>query len=404
MTKVFGYSILIVGLALASTGPAFTQITDTPAKTPVPVAHFYIQTKAGVMAFATAANGTLTPVPGSPFKVSGQMEDIRGKVLVSVGTTKLHSYRMEANGGIGKQLSEIDTASYGGSECGGTSGQGSIFDHTGKYLYVQLDAFPDSECSSWQSYTLEPDGAMKFLGDIVSNNIVDGIAYGSFIPTVSSNDKFVYGSFPYWGQSSSLTWGYRPYFLAFTTTSSGDLKINESFEHADPPPYEGYTYYPVQVQADPFGHLAVLEVGTSSTGGNIFGGQLASYTIDPSTGAISSTSTGADMPTVLNIDDNAMKMSPSGKLLAVASNPGLEIYHFNGAAPITTFSGWMSFGFNFQFDQLAWDNDNHLYGLSYSAKLLHVLTVTPTNISEAPGSPYSFPSSPYGATGLIVIP
>jgi len=63
---------------------------------------------------------------------------------------------------------------------------------------VQLDAFPDSECSSWQSYTLEPDGAMKFLGDIVSNNIVDGIAYGSFIPTVSSNDKFVYGSFPYW--------------------------------------------------------------------------------------------------------------------------------------------------------------------------------------------------------------
>jgi len=58
---------------------AFTQITDTPAKTPVPVAHFYIQTKAGVMAFATAANGTLTPVPGSPFKVSGQMEDIRGR-------------------------------------------------------------------------------------------------------------------------------------------------------------------------------------------------------------------------------------------------------------------------------------------------------------------------------------
>jgi hypothetical protein len=54
-------------------------------------------------------------------------------------------------------------------------------------------------------------------------------------------------------------------------------------------------------------------------------------------------------------------------------------------------------------DQLAWDNDNHLYALSYSSGELYVYTAIPTSIKEVTGSPYKVENA-YGITGLIVVP
>jgi hypothetical protein len=51
-----------------------------------------------------------------------------------------------------------------------------------------------------------------------------------------------------------------------------------------------------------------------------------------------------------------------------------------------------------QFTQFGWDSANHLYALSADG-LLFVYTVTPTSITEAPGSPYSIPE----AGNLIVL-
>jgi hypothetical protein len=98
-------------------------------------------------------------------------------------------------------------------------------------------------------------------------------------------------------------------------------------------------------------------------------------------------------------------MSPSGKLLATSGGnygaDGMQIFHFNGAAPITSYSPVLLPAV--QIDQLAWDNNNHLYALSYEAQKLYVYTVTPTSISEAEGSPYSVEND-YGLNGLIVVP
>jgi len=59
-----------------------------------------------------------------------------------------------------------------------------------------------------------------------------------------------------------------------------------------------------------------------------------------------------------------MSMSPSGKLLALAGHPGLQIFHFNGAAPITAYgSTWLP---SVNVDQLGWDKINHLFALSYA--------------------------------------
>jgi hypothetical protein len=95
-----------------------------------------------------------------------------------------------------------------------------------------------------------------------------------------------------------------------------------------------------------------------------------------------------------------MAMSPSGKLLALAGT-GLQIFHFDGASPITEFGSALLPGVSI--DQLAWDNNNHLYALSYGTNELYVYTVTTTSIHEVAGSPFTVDNS-YGISGLIVVP
>jgi hypothetical protein len=96
-----------------------------------------------------------------------------------------------------------------------------------------------------------------------------------------------------------------------------------------------------------------------------------------------------------------MDMSPSGSVLAVAGYTGLQFFHFNGASSITTFGSPLLT--DVTIDQLGWDNDNHLYALSYGSNELYVYTVTLTSISQVAGSPYMVHKA-YGIKGLIVVP
>ena len=95
-----------------------------------------------------------------------------------------------------------------------------------------------------------------------------------------------------------------------------------------------------------------------------------------------------------------MTMSTSGKLLAVYGGAGVQLFHFNGASPITPYSAVLLSG---GVDKVQWDNSNHMYALNFSAGKLHVFTATPGTISEVAGSPYTVPS-PYGIVGMIVVP
>jgi hypothetical protein len=413
-------------LALLSAASAFTQTSDdeAAAKKAAPVAYVYIQTNPGVLAFAAAANGQLTLVKGSPFKVSGQMEDISGKILISVGNTYLHTYPIESNGAIGKQISQINTANYGGSECGDTSapgsfGLGSVLDHTGKYLYVQLNSL--NTCDDWQSYKVESNGFLEFIGD-QEYYAKDGENHfiWSSVPTVDSTDKFLYGVIDeavYTGPNGCYDSGdYCPYFSAYTKLPDGQIYWNTNFTETDPVAESGYAFYPSsgsRMQADPSGHLAVI-MNELDGHGDYNTSQLASYTINPSTGAISSTNTWENMPFVeVTNPPFSMSMSPSGKLLAVAGGGGLgnlEIFHFNGGAPATLFNdGGLLVNLlgTLNLNQVKWDNNNHLYALSYDNAQLFVFTVTPTSIKEAPGSYYNLPYSlygTYGTIGMVVIP
>ncbi|HEY2914495.1 MAG TPA: hypothetical protein VGK21_14120, partial [Candidatus Angelobacter sp.] len=146
---------------------------------------------------------------------------------------------------------------------------------------------------------------------------------------------------------------------------------------------------PESVAPGPTGTLAVAfgalgGPGVETTPPQEGGVVLAVYSVD-SSGSLTTSSTVANMP---QTDfGGRLMISPSGKFLA-SGGFGLEIFHFNGANPITPFTGLLTKDQIEQFGQMAWDNENNLYALSQSGNKLSVFTVTATNAGPAPGSPY----------------
>src|SRR5258708_23291328 len=124
--------------------------------------------------------------------------------------------------------------------------------------------------------------------------------------------------------------------------------------------------------------------------------QLAPYPAD-SSGKLTTTSTAANMPKTAFASINDIRMAPSGKLLAVAGPNGLQVFHFNGASPITHYTSRLTTN---QIDQMFWDNANHLFAISRSAGKLYVFTITPTSVSQAPGSPHTITKP----QNIIVLP
>jgi hypothetical protein len=398
---ITGFVFITGFLGLVTAVPAVSQTT--------PIANVYVQTKSGIRVYNAAPSGQLTLVTGSPFYTAGQMEAVRGtSYLISVGTSYLHSYKLKSSGGVGAQVSQINTGNYGGSQCGTTAGlSGNILDKTGQYFTVQLWGAEDSNgntiCSAYQTYKISSTGYFTYLG--VAENTTIGYRYPAAlnISTYSSNDLFAYGA----GQTDP----YASQFYAFKRASAGDLIQNANFTQNGPTPNPnaGSNYFPILVAADPFSHLAAVMNLPFSNSSNSDVFQLASFSINDTTGAISSTNTYANMPK-LDVYPSSIAMSPSGKVLAIGGSPGLQLFHFNGASAPTLYHGNLfSLTANPNINQVAWDNSNHLYALSYDTGYLHataklyVFTVTTTSVTPAPGSPYKISGS-FGAKGLIVVP
>lgn len=389
-------------LVSCATAPTFAQgFNATAAATPAPVAYVFVQTHQGVDVFDANTAGQLTLVSGSPFATAGQMGGINGKYLISVGTDYLHTYPVESNGSLGKQTSEINTQSYGGSQCGTTDNAGVMLDRTGNYFYVQLYGATYTSggdtyvlCSDWQSYKLSMAGQFTFLGDLQNEAGYHGNAFTEPISAISSSDKFAYGAYD---DVYAMDWA------PFAITSTGELGTNSSFKQVGPTPEpttsgDPNNYFPLDMTADTNNHLAILMYEAFAQ--NPPPPQLASFVINAK-GQITSTNTWQNMPTpaITNIEN--ISMSTSGKLLAVYGNPGLQIFHFNASSPITPYTSVLLP--NASINQVAWDNNNHLYALSYASGELYVYTVTPTSVTPVSGSPFKAANA-YGLNGLVVVP
>jgi hypothetical protein len=392
MKSTAKFAALVFGLSLTllSCSTAFSQDQEiSEATSATPIAHVYIQVTNGVNVYSESAAGKLTLVKGSPFKISGQMEGITGSHLLSVGTTLLHSYQLAPNGAVGGQIASISTAEYDSDDCGPTTGSEAVLDHSGRYFYVQLFGGPgDCGGSDLQTYQIGSNGGFTFIGNLYTEE--SGVPLATLV--VDSSDKYAY-SFLY--DLSDYT-----HFQPFTDMN--DLAYNSAFSLQNPAADPSSPNYlePYLLAPGPDEQLAVLLV-QCPIGDDVCNGasQLASYTIDPTTGGISSTNTQDNAPT-LEITPIGIDMSYDGKFVAIGGGSGIQVFNFNGAAVPTQLSPLKLS--EVQIDQVRWDKAGHLFALSYESQELYVFNVSTAHGLFQIGEPISVHGA-YGLTGIIVV-
>lgn len=360
---------------------AFTQSTATTS----PVAYVYVSNYIGtnsateVHAFAAAPNGALTAVSGSPFNDQITAMAVNGKFLMG-GTDNvinINAYYIQPNGAI--SFSTQSNVTQQNSGCGGV---GSLFfDHTGASLY-NLDP-SGSQCANntYEAFNLvKSNGALTFLGDAGASPSLNGKL--SFL----ANNVYAYGSSCY---------HFSPSINAFKRNANGSLtRLTVTAPY--PTARSGESWCPWLAASDPTTHVVIPMQPYSGFGSPAGPYQLGVYTAD-SSGNLTTTSTYSNMPKVTVGNVNDLNMAPSGKILAVAGANGLQVFHVNGANPVTPYAVLNS---TLAISQVFWDNANHLYAVSQTGGKLFVYTVMPTGWSVAPGSPHAIA----GALNLAVQP
>lgn len=371
---------------LCSVAASQTPLQSGATTTTGPSAWVYVSSmigttdKSDVYAFTAASNGKLTPISGSPFPADLSSMAVNGLYLFGapVSGSMIDTYRIESNGALSYAASTNASAP---NKCSNTPGP-IFLDHTGATLY-DFYYWGDSICSNsvYQEWNVvKSKGSLTYDGSAGGNEELTGVL------TFLGNNQLAYTADCYHSD---------PQITGFKRSSNGSLtELNLS--QVWPKAQSGQFFCPYLAAADPTNHLAIPVFPCSGGPCGAAGPyQLAAYTVNPTTGALSSSSTYANMPKVAVGGVTAVSMSPSGKLLAVAGTSGLQVFHFNGASPVTAYTDLIATS---EMDQIFWDNDNHLYAIGTNANKLLVFTVTPTSWNRVATYTVNKPA------GLIVQP
>lgn len=385
-------TVLSLALATLCAVPAVAAAQASDA-----VAYVYVAgtTSAGanvIHGYYATSTGALTNMPGSPYPVAkcsvapycgvGWIA-LNGKWLFGTDGYDIDVFSMAADGAL-KQTATHPDGTTSGTPPAPSGGPANLFlDHTGSTLYdlnINLDG---TENNGYQAYAIDQQN-----GGITLINQTGGSPGNEGPLTFIGNNEFAYSSSCYHGTVD--IYGYQ-------RLQDGGLSSLGSSE-TTPTPSSGNYYCPYLAAADPTNHLAIA---VQSTPDDEFQGtapyQFASYTVNATTGKISTTNTYANMPSTKTGQPFTYWMSSDGKYLAAGGPSGLQIFHFNGAAPLTTFTGLLT---GDSINQVWWDNEDHLYALSESSKLLFVYQVTSAGATAAPGSPHAIS----GAAAVMALP
>jgi hypothetical protein len=366
-------AVLCMEVAFSRIAAAQTSQSVTVGST---AAYVYVSsnpsgTKNQINAYSAAPDGKLTLVAGSPFSAAsgyGASLAVTAKYLFSANQVDINSYLIASNGAL-HSVDTIDAQGFNQSDCGGPV---SLFlDRSGATLYDE-DIYSDCANNAYQFFdTATLQGKLSYLGTTARTTPEFEVPL-SFL----GGNKYAYGASCYhWYQE----------IFGFVRNRDGAL-TSLAINPAMPTAQDGSFYCPYLASADLANHVAVPVQPLSNSSFQPDGAyQLAVYTADTS-GNLSTKSTYSNMPKVAVGNVSSISVSPSGKLLAIAGTAGLQVFHFNGASPITHYTGLLS---SENVSQVSWDNDGHLYAISPSSGKLLVFTVTPTKYGAASGSPYT---------------
>jgi hypothetical protein len=385
--KVPGILCLAVTLCIGTLLAGTAQAASTAAN---PVAFVYVSSNykantARVYGFAAAPDGTLTPTPYSPYYHNVYTDAVNGKYLFGRGyygtnDRNIYSFSIGPHGYL-TQTAVTDVQKLtNGSSCAGPVAL--TLDHTGATLYSSISHIDCSNNGYFSLQIHQSTGALTYLS---TTGIANSTGYRNPITFLGKN-KLAYEIDR--GDYNSLT--------GFQRESGGSLEeISIDFQNPNAPSDVGLTA--VAGAADPTNHLAIAFDVAGPSGAPY--AEVGSYTADVSNGNLSTASNYDNMPhiavagprvnaegVITAVGVLSIAMSPSGELVAVGGATGLQIFHFNGASPITYYTGALTTD---EIDAVYWDNDDHLYAISKSSGKLFVFHITPTSVKQAPGSPHA---------------
>ena len=362
--SVCASTIFTVAQAAPQTG------TLSPSNS-APVALVYVSSNPSssdylIQAYTAAANGSLVATVGQNFSQPLSYLTASSHFLFATDGVNLDSFSVAQNDGAFTEVDSVNAQALGGG-CGGPI---NVFlDRTGSTLY-DLD-FLGSQCANnaYQEFSVTSTGTLDYMGAPVASPGFETPL--SFL----GNNQYGY---------SATCYHFDPVVFGYERASDGSL-TELSIVPAMPLGASGQEYCPSLGATDSANHLAVVMSPIYDSNWQPAGpNQLGVYTADAS-GNLTTTSRHSNMPAVVAGSVNQIVISPSGKLLAVAGSAGLQVFHFNGANPITRYTGLLA---KDPIAQIFWDNSNHLYAVSPSAGKLYVFTVTSASAVAAPGSPY----------------
>ncbi|MGC1372113.1 MAG: hypothetical protein WA824_08245 [Candidatus Sulfotelmatobacter sp.] len=381
MLRSISAIVLFAVATFASSVLASSQVTpsqtDASIQAPAssPAAFVYVSSQKGsnyeVSGYSAASNGQLTAISGSPFPANANYLALNSKYLFGSNGVDIYSFSIASDGAL-TQVASINARNYNQNECGGP--ENLFVDRTGTTLYDP--DFLGNICANnaYQAFSIDNStGALNYLGSAVASP-----AFNTPLSFIGDN---VYGY-------SSDCYRDSPGLFGYARDSEGNL--TETTVTAQVPAAPAGDFYCAYLSAaDSTGHVAIpLMPMSMSTMQQAGPSQIAIYTAD-SSGNLTTSSTAANMPKTSVTSVTDIRISPNGKFIAIAGTSGLEVFHFNGANPITHFTGLLATG---EVDHVKWDDANHLYAIGASAGKLMVFGVTSTAAQQAPGSPYAISS------------
>lgn len=368
LVATFASSVLVSSQVM----PSQTDASEQAAAASSPVAFVYVSAQKGsdyqVSGYSAASNGELTPISNSPFPANANYLTLNGKYLFGSNGIDIYSFSIGSDGAL-TQVASVNARSYNEDECGGP--ENLFVDRTGTTLYDPDLLGNICANNAYQAFSIDNStGGLTYLGSVIASP-----AFNTPLNFIGNN---LYGY-------SSDCYRDSPGIFAYERKSGGEL-TEPSVTAKVPKAPAGDFYCPYLSSADSANHIAVplmpMSVSTLQQDG---ASRIAVYTAE-SSGSLSTTSTAANMATTEVNTVNDIRISPSGKLIAAAGTSGLQIFHFNGANPITHFTGLLT---TKEIDHIAWDSAGHLYAISTSGGKLMVFTVTSTSAAQAAGSPYA---------------
>jgi 6-phosphogluconolactonase (cycloisomerase 2 family) len=365
------FSLVLVTSTAFLVAPAGAQTTPSAY---VYMASNYSGSNNRVIGFSAASTGKLTEISGSPWADNVYWMAGNGKYLFASDNIanddyrNIFRYQIESNGGL-KYLGATNIQTHGSSADTCNQGAYLVLDHTGHSLYQDVS---QSNCNEEQAY--QAWSVNSTTGQLTYLDTTGESEYLMWPLVVAADDIWLYAL----GCNFAID-----DMQGFKRLSNGALQaVNEQYNYPTAPPTNSYwSECFADATPDTTNHFALDVYYPNGENDHI-----ATYAINTTNGNIHTNSTYNNTPGTQVQHVRWMNMSPSGKLLAVAGDKGVQLFNFNPSGQVTARTGLITTA---PTDMVRWDNANHLYAISNSDSRLYVFNVTSSGITEAPGSPYT---------------